>query len=115
MERQRASRPFSFWISRLLASMIWVFLGAGCATAPQSHVALPTSAPASPVINEINNALTAAAQQTPGASRDYQLGPEDVIQITLYNIPPGEAGVTPRTMDVRVSQDGKITLPSLIV
>jgi polysaccharide export outer membrane protein len=65
------------------------------------------------VINEINNALTTAAQQTPDASRDYQLGPEDLIQITLYNIPPGEAGVTPRTMEVRVSHEGKITLPLL--
>jgi polysaccharide export outer membrane protein len=81
--------------------------------APPSHVALPPSSPASSAIDEINNALTAASQQTPGASRDYQLGPEDLIQITLYNIPPGEAGVTPRTMEVRVSHEGQITLPLL--
>ena len=66
----------------------------------------------SPAITEINNALTAAALRTPAASADYRLGPEDVLQITLFNIPQGEAGVTPRQTEVRVSQEGKITLPT---
>jgi polysaccharide biosynthesis/export protein len=113
MKRPRASKPLSFWISRLLALTIWAFLGSGCATAPQSQVMLPPSSSPSPINTEVNNALTAAALQTPASSPDYRLGPEDLLQITLYNIPAGEVGVTPRTMEVRVSQEGKITLPLL--
>jgi polysaccharide export outer membrane protein len=49
----------------------------------------------------------------PAGSADYRLGAEDVLQITLFNIPEGEVGVTPRNTEVRVSQEGKITLPLL--
>ena len=113
MTRQRVSRPLSFWISRVLTLTIGAFLGAGCATATASPVVLPPSAPTSPAITEINNALTAAALQTPAASPDYRLGPEDLLQITLFNIPAGEVGVTPRTTEARVSQEGMISLPLL--
>jgi polysaccharide biosynthesis/export protein len=113
MKRQRLSRHLSFWISPLLALTIGAFLGAGCGTVPQSQVVMPASASTSPVITEINNALTAAALQTPTASPDYRLGPEDLLQITLYNIPAGEVGVTPRTTEARVSQEGMISLPLL--
>ena len=113
MTRQRASRPLSFWISRVLTLTIGAFLGAGCATVPQGPVVLPPSAPTSPAITEINNALTAAALQTPAGSPDYRLGPEDLLQITLFNIPAGEVGVTPRTTEARVSQEGMISLPLL--
>jgi polysaccharide export outer membrane protein len=66
------------------------------------------------MITEINNAITAAAAlPTPGSSPDYRLGPDDLLQITLFNIPEGEIGVTPRTNVVRVSQEDKITLPLL--
>jgi polysaccharide biosynthesis/export protein len=114
MKRQPASRHLSVWISPLLALTLGAFLGAGCATVPPGQMSLPTSAPTSAsAITEINNSLTAAALQNPAASPDYRLGPEDLLQITLYNIPAGEVGVTPRTMEVRVSQEGKITLPLL--
>jgi polysaccharide biosynthesis/export protein len=103
----------SSWISRLLALTIGAFLGAGCGTVPLNQGALPPSAPTSPAFAQINEALTAAALQTPAASPDYRLGPEDSLLITLYNIPPGEVGVTPRTTDVRVSQEGTISLPLL--
>jgi polysaccharide biosynthesis/export protein len=114
MTQQRANNPLSHWTRSLLALTVWTLLGAGCATAPQSQVVPPQSASPSPVVAEINNALTAAAAlQTPGSSPDYRLGPEDLLQITLFNVPEGEVGVTPRRMDVRVSQEGKITLPLL--
>jgi len=51
--------------------------------------------------------------QSPSASPDYRLGPEDLLQITLFNVPAGEVGVTPRTTEARVSQEGKISLPLL--
>jgi polysaccharide biosynthesis/export protein len=113
MKNQPESRYSSSWISHLLALTAWAILGAGCGTVPQSQVVLPQSAGTSPMITEINNALTAAALQTPTASPDYRLGPEDLLQITLFNIPQGEASVTPRQTEVRVSQEGKISLPLL--
>jgi len=36
-----------------------------------------------------------------------------VLEITLFNVPPTEAGVTPRTLAAPVSQHGVITLPLL--
>jgi len=60
---------------------------------------------------EINKGLSATSQKTSGSSRDYRLGPDDLVQITLYNIPEQEARITPRTTTLRVSQDGIITLP----
>lgn len=44
---------------------------------------------------------------------DYRLGAEDLLQITLFNVPESEKGVTPRVMEERVSQQGRITLPLL--
>lgn len=67
---------------------------------------------ASPRVEEINQALSAsAAQQSLGSTRDYRLGPDDLVQITIYNIPETEARVTPRNMTLRVSQDGMVMLP----
>ena len=113
MKQQLERRSPSSWMCRLLALAVWAFLGAGCGTVPQNQVVSPPSAPTSPVFTQINDALTAAALQTPAASPDYRLGPEDFLQITLYNIPAGEVGVTPRTTEVRVSQEGTISLPLL--
>jgi polysaccharide biosynthesis/export protein len=113
MKRPRARRACGFWTSCLLALTTGAFLAAGCATVPESQVVPPPSASAPPAIAEINNALSAAALQTPSASPDYRLGPEDLLEITLYNIPQGEASATPRQTEVRVSQEGKISLPLL--
>jgi polysaccharide export outer membrane protein len=71
------------------------------------------TAASSPAVEHINSALASAALQIPAGSADYRLGAEDVLQITLFNIPEGEVGVTPRNTEVRVSQEGKITLPLL--
>ena len=53
-----------------------------------------------------------AAQPTVPTS-SYQIGPEDLLLITLFNIPESESRVTPRTVSVRVNQEAKITLPLL--
>ena len=71
---------------------------------------------------EINAALATIATQTALPSADYQIGPEDLLQITLHNIPEASSyqaqsspiasyRVTPRTVKLRVSQQGMITLP----
>jgi polysaccharide biosynthesis/export protein len=70
---------------------------------------------------EINAALASIAAQTALPSSDYQIGPEDLLQITLHNIPeatsyqlqssPVTSYRAPRTVTLRVSQQGMITLP----
>lgn len=61
--------------------------------------------------SEINSALATLARSTSLPTADYQIGPEDLLQITLFNIPEGEGRVTPRTAAVRVSQQGMVSLP----
>ena len=69
---------------------------------------------------EINAALATIAAQTALPSADYQIAPEDLLQITVHNIPETTSyqlqyspiyRVTPRTVTLRVSQQGMITLP----
>jgi polysaccharide export outer membrane protein len=95
-----------------------VLTSAGCSSVPQpnqsaaspnSHV--PTAG--SQRAEEINKALSTASQQSSGSSRDYRLGPDDLVQITIYNIPEQDARITPRTVSLRVSQDGMLVLPLL--
>ncbi len=64
---------------------------------------------------DINRNISAAAM-LPGqaSSSDYQIGPEDLLEITLFNVPEGmDRQVTPRLTTVRVSQQGQISLPVL--
>jgi polysaccharide export outer membrane protein len=42
---------------------------------------------------------------------DYHIGPEDLLQITLFNISDVDTKLTPRVSTVRVSQQGLISLP----
>ena len=103
-------------IRNLLVLLVAVLLGAGCAVAPpQSSLLLrPEGATATPTLAELNTTLSAVAlQQPPTSPADYHVGPEDVLEITLFNVPPTEAGVTPRTLNAPVSQHGVITLPLL--
>jgi protein involved in polysaccharide export with SLBB domain len=46
-------------------------------------------------VAEINNTLASAALQTPASPADYRLGPEDLLQITLFNMPESETVATP--------------------
>jgi len=62
----------------------------------------------------INKNIAAAALQSSNASSEYRIGPEDLLEITLYNVPESratETHVTPRTLTVRVSHQGQISLP----
>ena len=80
----------------------------GDAMMPQSDVGKGSS-----VVDQLNQAIAAAAQQTSLSSDDYRIGPEDLVEITLFNIPPAEATVTPRSVTLRVSQQGRLALPLL--
>jgi polysaccharide export outer membrane protein len=86
-------------------------LAFGCGSVQQPvSMAPPVGEPVNPAVEEINRSLNLLAQQSSTAPSDYQLGPEDFLKITLYNVPPGES-ITPRETVVRVSQEGKINLP----
>jgi polysaccharide export outer membrane protein len=60
---------------------------------------------------EINKALSLTAAQSTTSPADYRIGPDDLIQITIYNIPEQEARATPRTVILRVSQQGAVVVP----
>jgi polysaccharide biosynthesis/export protein len=98
-------------LKSLLLLSFAVLLAAGCGSV-QQPVSLPPPAAGSSniAVDEINRSLTMLAQQGSKPASDYQLGPEDYLKITLYNIPPGES-ITPRETSARVSQAGKIALP----
>jgi len=90
-------------------------LAAGCGTMspPSPPTSFPTGEPAtSGRMATINRGLVGAAVESSRPSADYRIGPEDMLQITLYNV-PGDAGATPRMNAVRVSQTGVINLPLL--
>lgn len=91
-------------------------LGIGCTAALQNQGMSPTpagSAPPPSAVTDLNNTIAAVALQTPASAADYRVGPEDMLEITLFNVPPEEAGVTPRVTEKRVSQQGLITLALL--
>jgi len=77
----------------------------------------PPSAPPPPgqgstsAVNQINEALSLSAANSSSSTLDYRIGPDDLIQITIYNIPEQEARATPRTVMLRVSQQGVIVAP----
>jgi hypothetical protein len=78
-------------------SLLAILLGiifAGCASAPVnpapnsnlSNQPAVTSSSTS-FAAEINRNIAAAAMLSSNASADYRLGPEDLVEITIFNIP----------------------------
>src|SRR5919108_484432 len=103
----------------LLGLSACALVAAGCVATPRGQTVPLTSANSPPTLVErdhatkLNSALAAAALHTAAATADYRLAPEDLLEITLFNVPEAEAGVTPRKTEARVSQEGTITLPLL--
>lgn len=96
----------------ILCSSIVILLGSCGPTSLQTDPAknLKYKAP-EPSVVEINQTLATLAMSMGSSATDYQLGPEDLVQITMYNVPDNEGRATPRTLSVRVSHEGKISLP----
>lgn len=103
---------------KLLLAIVSVGCGAVSQTSPMNRSETSTVTPNSAnLVTDINRNIAAAAMlQSSAASTDYQIGPEDLLEITLFNIPetPGmDRQMTPRTMTVRVTHQGQISLPLL--
>jgi polysaccharide export outer membrane protein len=112
MKKTQDTSLSGFLITSLLVLSWGTLFGAGCAAAQQHQPILPPQATASQAQTEINHALVSRALLAPTPSADYRLGPGDLVEITLFNVTE-EVGVTPRKTEVRVSQQGVITLPLL--
>jgi polysaccharide export outer membrane protein len=105
------------WRKSSLA-VFFSILSAACGAMPQNpprgEVSGGPAASPSTVTADINRNIAAAAMSQASASLDYQVGPEDLLEITLFNVPEAlgmDRQVTPRTTSVRVSQQGQISLP----
>ena len=105
----------------LLLLSLFTLLGGGCAPASRSTIKLPDGQSvspnhrrsANPDLEEINRNLASAAMQSSSSLSDYHIGADDLLQITLFNVGAGDGKMTPRTVTVRVSQQGVIGLPLL--
>jgi polysaccharide export outer membrane protein len=111
-------QPYYKVIAVFVLSMM---VAAACATgtAPEATVSSVRAQPIQSSVSEINRALATLAS-TSAISGDYRIGPEDLLQITLYNVtadtgltPSSDSRLTPRTTIVRVSQQGLLSLPLL--
>jgi polysaccharide biosynthesis/export protein len=108
---------------KIIAVFLFTMMFAGaCATgtAPEATVSSARAQAVQSSAGDINRALTTLASNTSTISGDYRIGPEDLLQITLYNVtadttltPSSDARLTPRTTVVRVSQQGLLSLPLL--
>jgi polysaccharide export outer membrane protein len=112
-------RPYYKVIAVFLLAMM---VAGACATgtAPEATVSTVRGQSIQSSASEINRALATLARSTSTISGDYRIGPEDLLQITLYNVtgdttltPSSDARLTPRTTVVRVSQQGLLSLPLL--
>jgi polysaccharide export outer membrane protein len=102
--------------------LLTMMLAGACATgtAPEPKIPSVQGQAGQPSVSEINRTLANLAASTSAVSGDYRIGPEDLLQITLYNVtaetaltPSSDARMTPRTLAIRVSQQGVIALPLL--
>ena len=107
---------------RLSAFILAMLLPGACGPVAQSpetiaRLAGDGAAGSSPSaqITEINRNIAANAMLggPSTASSDYQLGPEDLLEITLFNVTEADGRMTPRTVSVRVSHEGIISVPLL--
>jgi polysaccharide biosynthesis/export protein len=96
----------------LLVLVLTVQCGNPPAPAPVVNPQNPqASGPSTGTVEEINQSLSLAAAHSISSSADYRIGPDDLVQVTIYNIPETDARLTPRTVALRVSQQGIIVVP----
>jgi polysaccharide export outer membrane protein len=108
-------KPAIVFIGSVLAVLSLVLFLTSCSTVEDRPTIPPKTATTSAA--DINQALAAIAARSIAPSLDYQIGPEDLIEITIFNIPEvygqERLQLTPRVTTARVSQKGQISLPLL--
>lgn len=88
-----------------LIIMISLGLVAGCASAPPPQPQMVVQMESTKSKGSINQAILAQGTQTAAkTSRDYQIGPEDLLEINIY-------GQDDMERVVRVNGDGEVSLP----
>jgi polysaccharide biosynthesis/export protein len=95
--------------------VIYLSLGLS-ACSPSAHNQItPSSMPSAPTRStntaEINKTLATLALSTTQPSNEYRIGAEDLLQITVFNIPEAEGRVLPRTVSTRVNHLGSVSFP----
>src|SRR5262245_19700237 len=86
-EKKRSMLHFIIYRMRLTIALAIVLMACAPSTIqPPTQTAQATKGIGSSAA-EINAALASIATQTALASADYQIGPEDLLQVTLHNIP----------------------------
>jgi polysaccharide biosynthesis/export protein len=100
-------------VKLLLALALGALLAVGCATAPSHLNALPERPANTSSVMQINSALASAALQAPEPSSNYRIGAEDLLEVTLYNIAETDTKLLPRKAELRINQEGQISLPLL--
>jgi polysaccharide export outer membrane protein len=89
-----------------------MLLGASCARhAPVPAPTAKTDAgpEANPEVAGLNRDIALAAGRSKPTASDYKIGPDDLLEVTLFDI-EGKNG-EPRAVATRVSQSGTVTLP----
>ena len=99
----------SYFKAVIFFSFIGAVFGVSCSSFNESQPKVTQGQPANPTAAEVNRGLATLAQTTTPSSADYQIGPEDLLQITLYNVDADTR--TPRVVNLRVSNQGLISLP----
>lgn len=115
MKRTQKTAPASFLSRVRLPLALVALLTAGCTVTPQSQFSSLASAapgPASALASvEASPNPVPSDQKISDSSTDYRIGSEDLLEITIFNVPETEKGTTPRVLQERVSQRGVIALP----
>ena len=104
---------FNCLISILVSSFLITLLGSCGPTVTKCHLLPYRPERTESSTFAINSALATVAMNTSLPSADYRIGPEDLLQITLFNVTDAEAKLTPRSSTVRVTQQGLISFPLL--
>ncbi len=94
----------------LITAALCLSLLGGCSSAPDYAMIRPDSA-TEIAAQEFNEGLSVLVAQSTAAAGDYKIGPEDLLEVTLYDI--SDAAGEPRVVTARVSHSGFITLPHI--
>jgi len=98
---------FHSWI---FFALVFAAVANSCSpTFPVNPSQASKTQPGNSSVAAINQTLSSLAQSRALSFGDYQIGPEDLLQVTLYNVDADTR--TPRTVSLRVSQQGLISLP----